>query len=241
MSEIPNPPVMPTAAPESFFSIWIRALTRPNEQTYASLATSSAAKASTGYLWYFVASLIQIFVTSLIPNESVQRLLEQYGSQYGAQLPVRSGFASNLISAVCGAPIAAIIATALFALGVALIQWIARMFGGRGTNDQLVYVMSAIVSPIVLVNAVLGLLGAIPFVGYCLGLIGLLLGIYIIVLEVMAVKAVNQFGWGQALGSFFAPVLAFLCLCVCVVGGAISLLGPVIGDAFQQIQQGLGQ
>lgn len=240
MSELSNEPVMPVG-PEPFFKIWIKALTKPNEQTFAELAASPSAKATTGYLWYFVAMLIQLFFASLVPNEATRRLLEQYGSQYGAQLPASGGFVSNLISAICGAPIMALIGTLLFALGVALIQWIARMFGGRGTNDQLVYAMSAIVSPFALVSTVLGLLGAIPFVGLCFSLISLLAAIYIIVLEVMAVKGVNQFGWGQALGSFFIPALAFACLCACLVGGTIALIGPVIGDTFRQIQQGLGQ
>lgn len=240
MSEIPNPPVMPVAGRESIFQIWIRALTRPNEQTYASLATSSNAKASTGYLWYFIASLIQFFFASLVQNATVQQYMEQYGNGQFDQFN-NGGVGSRLITAICGAPIAAIVSVIFFALIVALVQWIARMFGGRGTNDQLVYVMSAILSPYLIVSSLLTLLSGIQYVGLCFGLLAALAGLYILFLEVTAVKAVNQFGWGQALGSFFAPVLAIACLCACVVGGAISLLGPVIGDAFQQIQQGLGQ
>lgn len=240
MSELSNEPVM-SGGPEPFFKIWIKALTKPNEQTFAELAASPNAKATTGYLWYFVAALVQLFFVALVPNANLRQILEQYGGQYGTQFPVSGGFVSNLISAVCGAPIGALIGALMFALGVALIQWIARMFGGRGTNDQLVYAISAIVSPFALVNAVLTLLGAIPFVGFCFGLISILAGLYVLVLEVMAVKGVNQFGWGQALGSFFIPVLAFACLCACLVGGTIALLGSVLGETFRQIQQGLGQ
>jgi hypothetical protein len=240
MSEIPNPPVMPAVGRESFFNIWIRALTRPYEQTYASLAASSAAKATTGYIWYFVASLIQFFLASLVQNAAVRQYMEQYGNGQFDQFNT-GGVGSRLITAVCGAPIAAVISVIFFALIVALVQWIARMFGGRGTNDQMVYVMSAILSPYLIVSGLLSLLAGIPYVGLCFGLLAALAGFYILYLEVTAVKAVNQFGWGQALASFFAPVLGIACLCACVVGGLFALLAPMISNTFQQIQQGLGQ
>jgi len=52
----------------------------------------------------------------------------------------------------------------LFAIGVALIQWIAKMFGGRGTFEQLAYTFGAIQAPFYLISAVFALLGAIIFV-----------------------------------------------------------------------------
>jgi hypothetical protein len=53
----------------------------------------------------------------------------------------------------------------------------------------------------------------------------------------MAVKAVNRFGWGQALGSYFIPVLLVICLCACVVFGLISMMGGAGGleEIFDQI------
>ena len=239
MSDFSNAPLMP-AAPEPFYKIWIKALTKPSEQTFAEMAASSNAKATTGYLWYFLAALVQIILGTLVQSAAMKQLMEQYGSQYG-QFATDGGLATKLISALCGGPIGAGVGVLVFALLVALVQWIAKMFGGRGTNDQLVYAISAILSPYLLVSSILTLLAAIPYAGYCFSLLGLLAGLYVLVLEVMAVKGVNQFGWGQALASLFAPLLAFVCLCGCLVGGLFALLGPIIGDTFQQIQQGLGQ
>jgi hypothetical protein len=54
--------------------------------------------------------------------------------------------------------------------------------------------------------------------------------LYVVILQVIAVKAVNQIGWGQAAGSFTLP---FILLCCCFsVGlvGAMQLIGPRIGD-----------
>ena len=50
MNEQSNMPVM-SATPEPFYQVWIKALTRPSEQTYAELAASPNAKANTAYLW----------------------------------------------------------------------------------------------------------------------------------------------------------------------------------------------
>ncbi len=241
MNEQSNMPMM-SAAPEPFYQVWIRALTKPNEQTYAGFAASPTAKATTAYLWYFVAMLIQFFFASLVQNAYIKQAMQQFGNgQYSQYLSDGGGIASRLITAVCGAPIFAVIGVLFFALSVALVQWIAKMFGGRGTNDQMAYAMSAILSPFLLVSSILTLLSAIPYVGFCFTLLSLLAGLYILVLEIMAVKGVNQFGWGQAIGSLLIPVLALTCLCACVVGGLVALLEPVLRSTFQQIQQGLGQ
>lgn len=238
MSEQSNIPIM-SAAPEPFYQIWIRALTRPNEQTYAELAASPNAKANTAYLWYFVAAFVQFLFASLVQGAVMKRMLDQFGSgQYG-QLYSGGGIAQTLIFAVCGAPVMAGISVLFFALGVALIQWIAKMFGGRGNFAQLAYVMSAIQSPFLLVSAVLTLLSAIPFVGFCFGLVSILAWLYMLVLIVMAVKGVNQFGWGAAIGSAFIPGLAIVFVCGCLVIGGLMLMGPIIGDVFSGINQSL--
>ncbi len=237
MSDLSNAPIM-SGGPEPFYKVWIKALTRPNEQTFAELAASPSAKATTGYLWYFIAALVQFFFASLIQNAAMQQMMQQFSGEY-SQFSSGGGFFSNLITAVCGAPIAAGVGTLMFALMVAVVQWVAKMFGGRGTNDQMVYAMSAILSPILLVGAILTLFSAIPFVGLCFGIVSLLISLYGLVLEVMAVKGVNQFGWGAALGSLFIPLLTILFVCGCLVIGSLMLMGPVIGDVFSGINQSL--
>jgi hypothetical protein len=241
MNEQSNMPVF-SAAPEPFYRIWIRALTRPNEQTYADLAASPNAKANTAYLWYFVAALIQLFFASLVQGAVMKQMLNQFGDgQYG-QFYGGGGIAQTLISAVCGAPVAAAISVLFFALGVAIIQWIAKMFSGRGNFGQLVYVMAAILSPFLLVSGVLTLLSAIPFVGLCFGLVSIFAGLYVLVLEVMAVKGVNQFGWGAAIGSVFIPGLVVFLFCICLavlVIAVLMMMGPMIGNVFSGINQSL--
>jgi len=144
-----------------------------------------------------------------------------------------------LITAICGAPVGAVISTVVFAIFVGVVQLVAKMFGGQGTFDQLAYTIAAIVTPFYLVSGLLALLGAIPYVGLCFALVALLAGLYVLALEVMAVKGVNQFGWGQAAGSVFLPVLVVVCCFAVGAIGLVSMAGPRISDIFNSINQSL--
>lgn len=232
MNEQPNAPL--PAAPSGmagWFSVWMTAVTKPNEQTFAEMANSGNAKATTAYIWVFIGSLVSFFFASLVQGAAMKQLLQQYdlGNQVGGSI------GSKLITAICGAPIAAVISVIVFAVVVAIVQFLAKMFGGTGTFDQLAYTLAAISTPFSLISGVLTLLSAIPFVGACFGIIAALAGLYVIVLEVMAVKGVNRFGWGQAAGSLLLPFIV-LCCCLSVgVFGVIQVLAPRISDTFNNL------
>jgi len=225
MNELPSESV-PEARPDSVFQIWWRALSKPNELTYAALASSPKATATTAYLWMFVASLIQFFLSALVQRQMFNNL-ERYGIDIG-NLGPQGGFGAILVSLFCVAPILAALSTLAFAVVTAIMQWLAKMFGGTGTYDQLAYALAAIAAPLTILGGVLGLFGAIPFAGICFGLIGFLVGIYILVLQLMAIKGVNHIGWGGALGAYFIPVLALAFICACLTGISVAALIPII-------------
>lgn len=119
------------------------------------------------------------------------------------------------------------------------MQWIAKLFGGTGSYDKLVYGVAAIYVPISVISMLITPFSAIPFVGICTGLVSIALAFYSIFLNITAVKAVNRFGWGQAAGSVLLPGFVFALVCGCLVFIAMMALGPVIGDVFNQINQSL--
>ncbi len=233
MSEQMNAPMLPPPAGVSaWLSTWREAITRPNEQTFARIAQSPQAKLTTALLWIFLTSLLSSFLASLVQGVMVRQVLQNtdFGiEQFGA------GTANPLVATICGAPIAAVISTVIFAVFVGIVQLVAKMFGGRGTFDQLAYAIGAIIAPFYLVSGFLTLLSAIPYVGLCFGLLSLIALLYVVVLEVTAVKGVNQFGWGQAAGSVLLPFLGFFCCLAVVVAGLVSVLGPVFQDVIDQI------
>jgi hypothetical protein len=231
MSNVPTPS---SGGSKSFFQVWIDALTKPNENTFAEMAALPNAKAMTAYIWVFVALLVELFFSFLVNGAVFRSALDRQG--LGGSLP-GGGIGIALIGAVCGGPIAAVIGTIFFAIGAALIQWIAKMFGGKGTNDQLTYTFGAIAAPVYLISTVFVLLGAIPFVGICFRIITGLLGLYVLVLYIMATKGVNQFGWGEAAGSVLIPGFVIGLLCCCLVGGISMAAGAGLKGLFQQLQQ----
>jgi hypothetical protein len=218
----------------SMFQIWIAALTKPNEQTYAMIASQPNAKATTAYLWVFVGYLVEFFLTFLVSGGRYSGMLSQYGGS-----GLGNGIVGTLVMAVCGGPIFAVITTIFFAIWVAIIQWVAKMFKGQGTNDQMAFAFAAILTPFALVSGVISLFAAIPFVGLCFSAILAIAGIYAIVLNVMAVKGVNRFGWGEAIGSLFIPGIVIGLVCGCLAFIVSLAAGSLIGNIFSSINQSL--
>ena len=231
MNEQPNAPML-SGGPSSIFQTWMNAITKPNEQTYAQIADSPEAKTSTALLWIFVASLIQSFVTLIMQGVIMSRMMQGSGFETPAAAP-------GLVGVLCGAPFLAIVSVVLFAAFAGIVQWVAGLFGGRGSFEKLIYVLAAITVPFTLVSALLTLLSAIPFAGLCFGLISLVAALYVLVLEVMAVKAVNQFDWGKAAASLLMPFFALVCCISAVIFGLVALMGPALQDIFNQINQSL--
>jgi hypothetical protein len=233
MSEQMNTPMLPPPSGVSeWVSVWRDALTRPSEKTFASIARSPNAKSTTAFLWIFLGSLVNFFLASLVQGAMMRQILQN--SDLGIE-GIPAGAGGGLITAICGAPIGAVISVAMFAIVVGIVQFIAKMFGGVGTFDQLAYSIAAIVTPFYLVSAVLTLLSAIPAVGWCFGILGFLAGLYVLALEVMAVKGVNQFGWGQALASLLLPVFAIACCLSIAVFGIMQALAPQLMEIFNSI------
>ena len=227
MDEMSNTPV-PDRTPNSVLQTWRKALTQPNEATFVEISSAPEARATTAYLWVFVASLIQIFLAALVQSQ----LLGTYGERFGLgeQFGPGSGFGSILLAAICGAPIGAIVSTLFFAIGVFVVQWIAKMFGGIGTTDRLAYAMAAIVAPYTILSGIGTLFSVVPYVGWCVTTVFALAGLYVLVLEIMAVKGVNQISWGAAIGSVLIPGLVIAFLCACLVGLSVAALMPLIQE-----------
>jgi hypothetical protein len=232
MNEPTNAPMLPPPSGVSeWVSVWRDALTKPSDLTFARIAQSPNAKLTTALLWIFLGSLVNFFLISLVQGRLMGQMMQN--SDLGFNFPRAA--AGGLTAAICGAPVGAVFAVIAFVIVVGVVQLIAKMFGGRGTFDQLAYAIAAIVTPFYLVSAVLTLLSAIPYAGFCFGIVGFFAGLYVLVLEVMAVKGVNQFGWGPAIGSFLIPVIVVACCVSIGVIGILRALGPSMQDIFNSI------
>lgn len=232
MNEPTNAPMLPPPSGVSeWFSIWREAITRPSDQTFARIAQSPNAKMTTAFLWIFFSSLISSLLTLPARGVAMRQMMQNFGLE--GQLP--DAGRSGLLAVICGVPISAIVSVVLFAIVVGIVQLLARMFGGRGTFDQLAYAIAAIVTPFYMISGVLGLLSAIPIAGWCFGILGFFAALYVLALEVMAVKGVNQFEWWQALASMLLPVFAIACCFGVGVFALVRALGPQLNDIFNSL------
>ena len=225
MEQIPSTePVYKSPAPEPFYQTWMKALTRPNEQNYIEIANSPSVNPNKAYLWLFISGTITYFVVfgvqliSLTMQDSITMDAMTVG-----------------LALICGAPIGGAFSVLVFALSVALIQWVAKMFKGQGSYTQLAYTFAAFLAPISLISAGITIFAAIPFIGILFSLVSIGVSIYALVLQVLAVKAVNRFGVGEAIGSILLPGLVIGGFICCLVFAASIMLGPVIGDMFNGI------
>lgn len=232
-----TPPSSGASGPAGWLSVWVKAITQPNEQTFVDITESPDMKAQTAYIWVFIAGtisgIIQAIAQAISTATGLNALSQIPGlEQYLPQTSGGGGFAFGaLVGGICASPFVGLLSVLFFALLVAIIQWIAKLFGGTGTYDKLLYAFAAISVPFTIISSLFVLFSAIPFVGICTGIISLGLSIYALVLQVMAVKAVNRFGWGPAAGSVFIPGCVVFILCACVIGGSAALLIPMIKNA----------
>ena len=242
MNEQSNAP-MPDGTPgfAGWFSTWMTAVTKPNEQTFAEMAEHPDAQSNNrAFVWVFlagtIAALIGGVLRAILQLAGVASQVPGLGDLFGGN--VQRGVGVTLGIAICSSPVAGALGTLGFAIGVGVIQWIAKMFKGTGTYSQLAYTMAAVTVPFTLVSSFLTPFSAIPYVGYCISGISLLLGLYALVLQLMAVKGVNKFGWGQALGSVLLPGFVLAC-CAVVVIAVMASLGAAVGETFNSINQNL--
>src|SRR5262245_49166837 len=191
---VPGDPDYP--APQGAFPVWSKVYTKPTEQTFIEFTEHPEAKARSAYIWVFLAgalsglinSVTQFIVTLATLKQSTPDLPTEAGSVFGVM---------GLLSAVCTAPITGAFAVIGFALSVALVHATARFFGGQGTFDKLAYAFGAITVPVSVFSAFLIPLNTIPYVSFCTLPLLLILGLYILFLELTAVKAVYRCGWGE--------------------------------------------
>ncbi len=234
----------PAGAEMTAFETWIAAVTKPNANTFAEIAAQPGATTGKAFLWVALAALVTAFFGALSQTFSVgssmEMLRDYLPPDMAYALPPGTGGAGISIGAfICGVPIGAIFGVVFFAIGVALILWIAKLFGGGGDFEKLAYTFAAIMVPIAVVNAGLSLLGLIPFIGLLFGLISFGVSIYSLVLHIFAVQAVTGLDTGKSAASVLIPGLViFLFVCCCLVLAAI-ILGPAVGEAFNQVGQGL--
>jgi hypothetical protein len=207
-----EPGTLPAAEPGrslSWSEAWLAALTRPSVEAYEELARDPNATTNRAYLWIIVSTLIGALIQGLVFLVNRDTVFAGLG----------------LTTLICVAVVGGVIGFFIWSI---VTQGIARILDGQGMYSQLAYALAAYAAPLYIINSVLAY---IPILN-CLSIVT---GIYAIVLNVIAVKAVHQFSWGRAIAASFILWLGLLVLVACLVIVALVILAPAIGNIFSNI------
>ena len=136
------------------------------------------------------------------------------------------GAGGGVMTALCGGLVVTMVG---FYLGNGLTYLGARIFGGSGDFGTQIYLQSLVAVPIGIAS---GLVGLVPCVG---SLVSLVLAIYGLVLSVRLIKVAHNLTTGKAVAAIFVPGLVLGLIVVCLVMVPLVILGPQIGEIFEDI------
>lgn len=205
------------AESQPWYQIWIDAITKPSPKTFERIVADPNISAGKAYGWIFIVS-----VFSSIVSFGVSGL---FGDGLGSD--VSDLIEPTIFTLVCGVVVAPVIALLLWMLNVAITQAIAGALGGSGTYTKLLYAVASYWAPLVIITTGLSI---VPFVS----LLNIPVAIYGFVLNVIAIKGVNQFSWGKAILSSFGLMILLVFVAICMIV-FLALLGPAIGNVFSNI------
>jgi hypothetical protein len=207
----------------TMFDAWVDALTSPNKETYTELGKAENASLINAAMWILLATLIggviSAILSSIFGTTDFVDLTNQL-SESGIELPVSQvGASAVLIGVICGAPLGAIGSTISFVIGALITNWIANLFGGKGTLESFAFVTAAYTAPITLVT---NIVAPVPFVGVPLA--GLF-GFYAFILSLITLRGVKELSWIKTILVILVPVIlvGIFFGCIMLVFGSAAI------------------
>jgi len=224
------------STPRKWYEIWWAVLRHPRKETFRSILQGPNATYSRGLIWIAVVTLITAVVIGLASLPLI-RTLPGYSSDFNMN--------SSIFIVILGLEIvlAPLFAVAGMALMAAIYHGIARLFGGMGQWGQMVFCLAAVSAPFALLSAAINLV-TLPFTAWfpsdygslvscCVGPFALALGIYALVLQVIAIDAVENIGTWKSVATFFIPAIIMIVLTICC---SLTLLVPLFSSYLPNLQ-----
>jgi hypothetical protein len=214
----------PKASPRPFGEIpglWTKVLQMTEEFFAQEAPRASGSNTLISVLILAVVTTVLSGISSLIWGGAQMAFLPP---EYREAMAVGAG--QNVLCSLCSTLIGAL---AGFYLGNGLVYLGARIFGGTGDFTTQAYLASLFAIPVGIVS---GLAGLVPCVGL---IVALAVSVYAVVLNVRAVKVVHNLTTGQAVAAVLVPALVIGVLVACLVVVMLVILGPAIGNVFENI------
>ena len=209
--------------PDSWFSMWVKAVIQPSFATYQAISAHPNATAGQAYLWVAGATVAGYIIYAIlaIPLQSLSGMVMGASAASSVTTAISGSFGTIL----CGIPIGTVMSIGLFALGTFVTYKTAQASGGTSSHGALAYTFASYASPIIFVILAANALG--PF-GLCLSLP---VSLYGMTLSIVAVRAVMGIGTGSAIAATVVRALAegaVIGLIACGIITLLTLLGPAL-------------
>lgn len=189
---------------------WMKAVTSPSEETYLKIVSDPGLSAGKAYGWVALGAAIGAIFSIIGQALGISPL---------------GDMASSPISVFLSSVIVSVIAITIL---TGLTHGIAKMLGGTGTFTKLLYASAAYGLPLGVVSSFLSIIPIVNLLGFPVGLYG-------IVLNVIAVKASHELTWGKAAIASLSIIIGLMLLVACLVFFFLVILGPTIGNIFESI------
>jgi hypothetical protein len=188
-----------TTQPLGWINAWIKAVFAPRDH-FRPLIHDTNGSMNRAYTWIACASAVIIMIlVALIQQDALFDLEQIYGFP----------------GLLCVVPLGALIGVLLFALITGITHGFAGLLGGKGTYDRLAYVYAAYSAPLLVLMTLLA------YTGYLLPLI---LSLYMLVLNVLAIRAVHRLGWSRAaLSALWLPGILLVALILILLQGSAAI------------------
>ncbi len=203
------------STPRKWHQIWLHVWGNPGVEAFYSILKEPDHSAGRGFTWIAVVSLISAVVLSFGTVSLLQ----------SAAPNIWGNFVITLICQVILTPLFAVIGVII---STGIYHLLSRLFGSTGTWSDLAFCMSSVYAPSSLIGGILTLpfllftnlfspSGLSIFIIIVAGLISVVFGIYAIILNVNAIRAAEQIGTGQAIGTILAPIVIVVLLSCCLL------------------------
>lgn len=208
---------MPVTTSLKWYEVWRQIYLHPSVESFLRILADPLAKPGRAYLWVAVMAVISGLLQGLGFNTAGRSGL---------------GVSGPILTLGCGLIIAPVLAVIGLAFGSLIVHWIAGLFGGQGTFERMVYAYGAIEAPATLVSIIFSTLlliltggettGGRSTLGLCAAPFSLVWGIYLLILQINAIRAVEKLSTGRAILTLLFPLI----LAVVLVGVCLLLTFP---------------
>lgn len=215
------------------FQTWLNVLTHPNDETFVQEAEKPDANLTTALIWIVIAGVVTAILSFIAGSLAMgaqgplfQQIIDQMDLPPEASAQMNAMLSGGLMAGMMGAvSLMSIFTTPIFFLiGVGVLYLIARMLGGTGDFGKYAYLIAVFQAPLIMVQALLGL---VPLLGGCIGLVATIYGF---VLTYFATKVGHNLTAGKAMAVVLIPVGVLLALFSCIILAAMGIVMSTMGQ-----------